>query len=149
LSLRSGCKSSSHDAITPISKSDRGSVGLKKEARSQYILPIHHWPRTQKTPFVDRCWSLSRHCFLCEAVRSLPEPCFGDIHLKPTSLEKGRGCSSSSRDNKMSVQMKRKKSTQLHGGGCGTGQTRVDTHTQKKDATHKKKSDTPAQNTTH
>jgi len=29
------------------------------------------------------------------------------------------------------------------------GQTRVDTHTQKKDATHKRKSDTPAQNTTH
>ena len=29
------------------------------------------------------------------------------------------------------------------------GQTRVDTHAQKKDATHKKKSDTPAQNTTH
>jgi hypothetical protein len=41
------------------------------------------------------------------------------MHLKPTSLEKGRGCSSSFRDNKTSVQMKPKKSTQLHGGGCG------------------------------
>jgi len=33
--------------------------------------------------------------------------------------------------------------------GFNTGQTRVDTHTQKKDATHKKESGTPAQCPTH
>jgi len=81
-SSRSRSKSSSHDAITHISKLGRGLVRLKKErreARAQYILPIHHWPRTQKTPFVDHRRSLSRRCFLCEAVRPLPEPHFGDI----------------------------------------------------------------------
>jgi len=78
-SSRSGYKSSSHDAITPISKSDRGLKKERQGARTQYILLIHHWPRTHKTPFEDHCWSLSRRCFLCEAVRPLPEPHFSEI----------------------------------------------------------------------